>query len=312
VISVVLPFRNAQKTLKDAVVSIFSQSCQDWELLLMDDCSSDKSVEIAESVRDTRVRVVADGVHRGLSAQLNRAVAMAHGKYVARMDADDIAYPDRLQKQFEFLESHPEVDLVGGWMAIFRSDGTLMGMRRPPASHAEICARPWAGIPIGHPTWMGRLEWFRRSPYRTDAIRMEDWELLLRTHSSSRFANLPEVVLGYREDSLSLGKLLQARKNICKLAARYAKEHKRYHVAGMVIAGQAARSLQDILALSTGLGHKLLRHRAMPATPAEAQEWKKVWEEISAANADAVAAVADSAADQAGHYQRSQAPGGEV
>jgi glycosyltransferase involved in cell wall biosynthesis len=224
---------------------------------------------------------VAEGVHRGLPEQLNRAVNKARGKYFARMDADDVAYPDRLQNQLGFLESHADVDLVGGSMAIFRSDGTLLGMRRPVASHDAICARPWAGCHVPHPTWMGRIGWFRRNPYRTDAVRMEDWELLFRTHADSRFANIPEVLLGYREDSLSLRKLWVARKNKCKFVIEYARAHKNFVLAARTMTGQAGRLVVEALALSTGLDYSLLRHRALPATPSEAEEWERIWALIS-------------------------------
>jgi glycosyltransferase involved in cell wall biosynthesis len=263
--------------------SILSQSCKDWELLVVDDGSTDGTLEIAKEFSDSRIRVVAGDEHLGLPAQLNRAVQMAHGKYLARMDADDIAYPSRLEQQLAFLKSHPDVDLVGGSMAVFKNDGTLLGLRRLPASHAEICARPWAGFPMAHPTWMGRIEWFRQNPYRTDAVRMEDRELLFRTYSHSRFGNIPQVLLGYREDSLSLGKLLLARKNTCKLAVEYAREQRKFALAGRVIAGQLGRVVVETLALSTGIGYRILRHRALPPTAAEEEEWKRVWIAIHAA-----------------------------
>ena len=144
---------------------------------------------------------------------------------------------------------------------------------------------------------MGRIEWFRQNAYRTDAVRMEDRDLLFRTYSHSRFANIPDVLLGYREDSLSLGKLLLARKNSCKLAAEYARQHSKFGLPGRIIAGQIARFVVETVALSTGLGYKLLRHRAVPPTAAEAQEWKQVWMAISAAERrEAVGAPAARAA----------------
>jgi glycosyltransferase involved in cell wall biosynthesis len=295
-ISVALPALNAAATLNLAIRSLLWQRFDNWELLLMDDGSSDRTIEIAREFNDPRIQIVSDGVHLGLSAQLNRAVEMARGKYFARMDADDIAYPARLQKQFDFLESHPDIDLAGGSMAVFRSDETLLGLRRFPLSHVEICSRPWAGFPMAHPTWMGRVEWFRQNPYRTDAVRMEDQELLLRTHTRSRFANIPEVVLGYREDSLSLEKQLLARRNMGRFGARYGIEHKKFVLAGRAMASQAARAMLDILALSTGLGHKLLRYRALPPSPAEVEEWKRVWTAIASAPTEACAASMTKAA----------------
>src|SRR6266851_3481475 len=120
-ISVALAALNSERTLAAAIASLQAQSYGDWELLLMDDGSSDSTLKIAQSFQDLRIRIVADGVHRGLPAQLNRAVQIARGKYLARMDADDIAYPARLQKQVEFLERNPDVDLTAGWVTVFRS-----------------------------------------------------------------------------------------------------------------------------------------------------------------------------------------------
>jgi glycosyltransferase involved in cell wall biosynthesis len=282
-ISVALAALNSERTLAAAISSLQAQSCGDWELLLMDDGSSDLTLKIAQSFQDARIRIVADGVHRGLPGQLNRAVKMARGKYLARMDADDIAYPNRFQKQVEFLENNPEIDLTAGWVTVFRSDGTLLGSRRPPALHDQICARPWRGIPMAHPTWMGRIEWFRANPYKEDQVRMEDRELLLRTYRSSRFAVIPQVLLAYREDSLSLKKILLARRNTCKMALRLAFQEKRFGLAAMVIAGQGVRSAMEILALPTGLNYIVLRSRAPHSTDEEAQNFHALWAVAQAA-----------------------------
>jgi glycosyltransferase involved in cell wall biosynthesis len=273
-LTIALPAFNSERTLRAALVSLIRQSYDDWELLVMDDGSTDGTVEIAHGFRDPRIRVIADGVHRGLPSQLNRAVEMARGKYLARMDADDIAYPSRLQKQIEFLESNPEVDLLGTWMAVFRSDGTLLGTRRFPARHSEICARPWAGFPMAHPTWMGRIKWFRQNRYAEDAARMEDRELLLRTWTKSCFAVLPEVLLAYREDSLSLRKILFARKNICRMAIRYAVREEKFLHPALLVLGQCARAAVETVALPTGLTYKLLRSRAQAPTREERRAWE--------------------------------------
>jgi|ERR1051326_3647103 glycosyltransferase involved in cell wall biosynthesis len=280
-LTVILPAFNSARTLGAAVASILTQSFVDWDLLVMDDGSSDSTVEIARSFGDSRIHVIADGIHRGLPIQLNRAVRMARGKYLARMDADDLAYPARFQKQVDFLDHNPEIDLVSGWMTVFRSDGTLLGTRRGPTAHEQICAHPWRGIPMAHPTWMGRIEWFRSNPYKYDQVRMEDRELLLRTYRRSRFGAIPEVLLAYREDSLSLKKLLQARRNTCKMAVRLAAQEKKYALAAKVIGGQCLRSLMEIVALPTGLDYKVLGSRALLATPEEARDFQALWARVS-------------------------------
>jgi glycosyltransferase involved in cell wall biosynthesis len=281
VLTIILPAFNSAKTLGAALSSIAAQTFGDWELLVMDDGSTDGSVEIASAFGDDRIRIVSDGVHRGLPCQLNRAVAKVQSKYIARMDADDLAYPSRFQKQIDFLEAHPNVDLVATWMTVFRSDGTLVGIRRGPTGHAEICSRPWAGFPMAHPTWMGRIQWFRENPYSEESIRMEDRELLLRTYAKSQFAVIPEVLLGYREDSLSLRKLLLARKNTCKMAAGFAIRERQFLVPALLIIGQCSRAAVEAMALPTGLMYTALRNRAQVPTTEECKEWDRVWVAIN-------------------------------
>jgi hypothetical protein len=194
------------------------------------------------------------------------------------MDGDDIAYPDRLQRQLEYLQNHEAVDLVAGSILVFCSDGAAIGVRRGAAIHAQICAHPWSGIPMAHPTWMGRTEWFRHNPYNVEMVRMEDWELLFRTYRHSQFANLPEIVLGYREDTLSLRKILLARQNRCAMLLRSVGRGCTPLHAVYGIAGQIARSLVDIAAIESNLNYRLLKHRTPPVTSDEVAAWKDVLE----------------------------------
>jgi hypothetical protein len=179
------------------------------------------------------------------------------------------------------LQAHPEIDLVGGAMIVFGGDGSAIGARRPALDHAQICAHPWAGIPIGHPTWMGKTEWFRGNPYREDAVRMEDRELLFRTYRASRFANLPQVLLGYREDTLSLRKMLTARRYACRMMLRAAREGAPC-AAVRGILGQVARSLVETAATGSGLDGFLLRHRNPAASAELIAEWTQVFEQTQA------------------------------
>lgn len=277
VISIGLPAFNSERTLRQAIRSIIGQTYTDWELLVMDDGSSDGTAKLARSFDDPRIKVMSDGGHRGLPGQLNRAVDLARGRYFARMDADDIAYPSRLEKQTQFLDENSDIHLLGTWMTVFKSDGSLIGTRRFPTSHSDICARPWAGFPMAHPTWIGRIEWFRLNRYNEAAMRMEDRELLLRSYRTSRFAVLPEVLLAYREDSLSLRKILFARKNTCKMALRYAAKEKKFVEPGLLVLGQCARAVVETVALPTGLTYKLLRSRAQKPTPEQMSDWRILW-----------------------------------
>src|SRR3989442_4795829 len=107
-VSIGLSIYNAEATLAIAVKSILAQTYPAWELLLIDDGSHDASSKIAQSFKDARIVVVSDGQNKGLSARLNQAIKMARGKYFCRMDQDDIAFPNRLERQVEFLETHPD------------------------------------------------------------------------------------------------------------------------------------------------------------------------------------------------------------
>src|SRR5262249_20337703 len=148
-----------------------------------------------------------------------------------------------------------------------------------PCCHQEICAKPWLRMPVIHSSWMGRADWFRRNPYRPDATRVEDWELLHRTHSNCRLANLHDVLMGVREDTLSVRQQMTARKELCKYAAESSWRNKDFQVARTMLA-QLPRAAVDLVAILAGLGLSILPRSATPATPAEIAGWNSVWETL--------------------------------
>jgi glycosyltransferase involved in cell wall biosynthesis len=270
---------NAEGTLGAAVASLRSQTFSDWELLIVDDGSTDRSVDVAAqaAAADPRIRVLPDGGHRGLPARLNMLVDASSGPLYGRMDADDIAYPERLERQVEHLDSHPEVDLVGASMLVFGVGGKAIGKRHAPCTHHEICRRPASGFRLFHPTWLGRRDWFRRYRYAADAERCEDQDLLYRSYRHSVFANLPEPLLGYREERLVLKNLLLGRLNMARRTGRGLASEGRWGQAAATASTQAAKGFLDTLAVTTGLDHRLLRQRAGPLSSAEGDEWRSVW-----------------------------------
>jgi glycosyltransferase involved in cell wall biosynthesis len=290
-VTIAMGVRNSASTLAPAITSIVNQTFRDWELLIIDDGSSDNTMALASSFNDPRITTISDGTiildpkHYGLPGRLNQAVNLARGKYLARMDGDDIAYPERLEKQVAFLEEHPDIDLLATAVVVFKDDGTLLGCRPTPLTHEEICAHPQSGFPMAHPTWMGKTVWFRSNPYRTDALRMEDKELLFRTHASSKFACLNETLLAYRESGLSVEKIRVARLNFIRVLARNAGKACSIPVALLGIFGQIARAALDFTAISTGLNYRLLRHRARPLAPQQTERWSHIWKRVSAPRA---------------------------
>ncbi|HEY9783691.1 MAG TPA: glycosyltransferase family 2 protein, partial [Leptolyngbyaceae cyanobacterium] len=276
-VSIGMPIFNCEKTLNSAINSVLNQTYSNWELILIDDGSKDRTLSVAKSFNDSRIKVISDGLNLKLPHRLNQIIAISKGKYFARMDGDDVSYPDRLQTQVEYLENYPNVDILGTQILIFDDDGNPRGKSALTQSHQEICCRPWAGFSLAHPTWMGKLEWFSAHKYREEAIRMEDYELLLRTYKTSRFACLPQILLGYRVASLSLKNNLTARYNIA-IALLEKTFVDRDYLFAFGVFEQVAKAIVDILAISTGLNFKILRHRTgIALDEAELNRWKQIW-----------------------------------
>lgn len=276
-VSIMLPFLNAGPAFGAALRSIQRQTWPHWELLLCDDGSTDGSLEYARSLADPRIRVWSDGQRKGLAARLNECIDRAGGTLIARMDADDISFPERLERQVDFLARHPEIDLVGCSMLIFGEDGRAIGKRVAPVSHDEIVAHPALGFGLAHPTWMARATWFRLHRYDPTAIRFEDIELLYRSYRSSRFANLDEALYGYREMRDGFDKRLKTRAGRVQYLAR----HRRTFGAGFVARAAAAESFKavsDALLCAAGARYGMLRRREQALSPGDLHAWQRLAE----------------------------------
>lgn len=281
-VTVLLPARNSQRTLALALRSIVAQTYPHWELLLLDDGSSDDTVAIARGFHDPRIRVMADGAWRGLAARLNQGIDAARGSLLARLDADDVAFPERLALQVRFLQAHPEVDLVGAGAVVFGDEGQAFGRFPAPLTHREICRRPWSGFHLPHPTWMGRTEWFRRFRYRPEQDRAaQDQDLLLRSFRSSTFANLPQMLIGYRQHELSWKKFARSRVQWVRAALREARLRHNWYAMIVVPLIQLAKAAYETAAIASGLGRRLLRHRALPLPQKERERWDQLWRRLN-------------------------------
>lgn len=215
-ISVILPVYNGGNYLLPAVMSIIEQAFTDWELIIIDDGSSDDAVTHLYALNEPRLKIFSDGVNKGLANRLNQAVSLSSGSYIARMDADDFCFPDRFEKQVKFLDQHPEVDLLSGAVVAFNSKTMkVIGLLPHREFHESIIGQLWSGMYMPHPTWMGRAEWFRRFHYRIPEVkRSEDQELLLRACTASRFHSIPDVLLAYRQNDFDFRKTFIARKSL--------------------------------------------------------------------------------------------------
>ncbi len=283
-ISIAMSLYNAEQTLDLTLQSLLAQTCDDFEILMLDDGSTDNTLSIAKSYDDPRIRVLSDGTNRSQSERLNQAVEISRSEYFARMDNDDIAYPQRLEMQLAYLRNDSDIDLVGASAIVFRGDGEVLGKRSMPESHEEICLRPHAGFPIIHPTYMGRTAWFRRYGYRKDAVQCDDQNMLLRAYKNSSFANVPEILLGYREDSISMAKIIPARRNMARYQYRALRDDGRPVRAVGAVAAQLAKGCVDYVATAIGLNYVLLRHRAQPIDADDREAWQTVWQALSERN----------------------------
>ena len=286
-VTIGLSIYNAEATLVSAVQSIVAQTYQEWELLLIDDGSRDASCKIARDFKDKRIVAVSDGQNKGLSARLNQAVKMARGKYFCRMDQDDIAFPNRLERQVEFLEGHPDVDLVASSVVVFRNDGSLSGVVQIPESHQEICRHPWRGFYFPHPTWMGKTAWFLTHSYSSRADGAEDQFLLYSTCRESRFSGISEVLLGYRDNGRLFKKMFNKRMIFWRAVAGHAIQHGRWGDLLLLCVTQPVKIAGDFF--NTILGVARTRSTLGAVSPLTEAAWFELWRRVNRPSTGSVA-----------------------
>ncbi|WP_284076403.1 glycosyltransferase family 2 protein [Herbaspirillum aquaticum] len=277
-VTIGLPVYNAQRTLAEAIASVLGQTYQNWELLILDDGSSDASGRIAGSFQDARIRWISDGQNKGISWRLNQALDLARGEYFCRMDADDLSFPQRLQTQVCALQADASIDLVASSVMTFTSGLEITGVIEVASDHAVICARPWNGFHFPHPSWMGKTSWFRQFRYVSQADGAEDQHLLYRAYARSRFHGISEVLLAYRDDRQSFRKLLSRRLRFWRVFVTEACRQRRYRDVLIVSMRQPAKIAADLLFMFGGV--RAARNRL--AQPGERQlaAWHALRESI--------------------------------
>ncbi len=220
-VSVVMTVFDGERFLAAAIESILAQTLHELELIVVDDGSRDASLAIAEdfAARDPRVRVAALA-HVGLAAALNHGLALAVAPLVARMDADDLARPDRLRKQVAFLDAHPAIGVVGGQYDDIDAGGRFIRHGRLPEEPARIRAAMRHACVVWHPTTMMRRELVLTvGGYRAAFESAEDYDLWLRLLEHTEIANLPDVVLDYRWHGGNVSAQKRRRQTIASLMA---------------------------------------------------------------------------------------------
>ena len=262
-IAVVLPVYNGEKYLAEAVRSVLAQTFTDFELLAIDDGSTDRTAEVLSAFSDSRLRVLRLPEHRGLVEALNCGIRESRSELIARMDADDICLPRRFERQVAFLDAHPEVALCGTWTRQFGNGARAVS--RPPVESKQIRARLFFGWAMDHPSIMMRRALLERHGLAyDDAFRhVEDFDFFIRASELTEVANLPEVLLRTREHDHNVSRVYRKEqvRTEARLFARQLRslipgatdEQEDFHVriaATAIVASDLSRAHQWLLHLN--------------------------------------------------------------
>lgn len=176
-ISIGIPFYNVEEYLAGSINSVIKQTFQDWELILVDDGSTDNSLEIANNFAkiDKRIRVISDGLNRKLPYRLNQIIQESKYDYIARMDADDLMHPKRLELQLKFLLNNPEYDLVSTGLVSINKYNEVKGYRCIEKEIKDI-GKDFI-FPIIHASVLARKTWYMRNKYSLEFSRAQDYSL---------------------------------------------------------------------------------------------------------------------------------------
>lgn len=204
--TVLMAVYNDEKFLEQALQSILNQLTENMELLIIDDCSSDRSSEILQALRasDPRVHLIRNSENRGVGFCAALGTKIARGKYILRMDSDDICLPGRFDKQIRFLDQNPDIDIVGGWSIEIDENAQTGVVRKMPCHHEQIESLIWANPLVQSTVAFRKDKILLAGNYNQANRRGEDYELWFQCIKAGlRFANLPEPLIYYRFSSNS-------------------------------------------------------------------------------------------------------------
>lgn len=221
-VSVGIPAFNAEKFIAIAVQSVLLQTYTNFELIVINDGSTDHTEQVLKRFSDPRLRIISDGTNKGLIARLNEMANLSKGDFFVRMDADDIMFPCRIERQIQFLMKNPQVAVCCSSAVSIDKNNKVLGLKKAvaPGNRKDVLS----GIFPVHPTVCGRMSFFRKYPYREGFFQMEDKELWYRSIEENKFGCIAEPLLFYREDSIpNSGKHKRMYKGLQKFVQEYIK-----------------------------------------------------------------------------------------
>lgn len=194
-VSVLMPVYNREAYVKEAIESILSQTYEDFELIIIDDCSTDRTIEVIEAIEDSRIHLIKN-ITKGTIPQLrNQAVSLAKGEYIAFMDSDDVAALNRLEKEVAFLETHPDHAAVSSFYHVFGDRDFTVEL---PLSNEEICGFLMVRCVMANGSCMIRRKVYEYASYKEDYFVAEDYDFWVQLIGRTKLANIPEVLLEVR------------------------------------------------------------------------------------------------------------------
>lgn len=197
-VSVVIPCYNAEKYIEKCLQSVLNQTHTNLEIIVIDDASTDKSLEIISKIEDKRLKIVQNQTNEGIVKSLNKAIKQANGKYIARLDADDFMQQERIEKQVNFLENHQDIALVGSNHILVDENENVLQYVSYPETYEEIQVFKYFLNPISHPTTMFKASVFEEFMYSEEYPHCEDYALWFQISNKYKIANLPEYTTFYR------------------------------------------------------------------------------------------------------------------
>lgn len=214
-VSIGIPFYNAEKYLEGAICSVLAQTHTSWELILIDDGSTDRSLEIAKSYaqNDSRIRVLSDGKNKKLASRLNQIIYESKYEFIARMDGDDLIPNDRIEKQLAFLLEYPEYDLVSTSLLSISNSDELIGLRSYPPKKLSKAEVLLCKSNIVHASILAKSSWYHRNDYNEETVVAQDYELWLKAaiKNDLHVGFINDYLYYYREEgNVNKHKMLRA------------------------------------------------------------------------------------------------------
>lgn len=201
-VSVVMPAYNGEKYIGEAIESVLNQTYSNWELVIVEDCSTDGTLKVIRGYRDERIKLFCNTEHIGIAATTNRAIENSRGKYIALLDDDDVSEKERLQLQVDYLEAHPEIDILGGGFSWIDGESRFTGYHREPRRNPNyIKAMLLLGnLDFANSTAMIRSDFLRNNHlfYKENCYGMQDYRFYIDASKVGKISSIPNFVLRYR------------------------------------------------------------------------------------------------------------------